>query len=83
MGGAYLVTWTVLCFHCVTFKQLLNCVFLFTIYAPESPAPLPKLRLTRVRMREFSQPEGNRDFKLFYNSFVENVLTLSFIFWFY
>ena len=38
----------------VTFKQLLNCVCLFTIYAP----PLPKLRLTRVRMREFSQPEG-------------------------
>ena len=37
----------------------------------------------RVRTREFSQPEGNRSFKLFYNSFAENVLTLSFICWFY
>ena len=26
--------------------------------APQNSAPLPKLRLTRVRMREFSQPEG-------------------------
>ena len=43
----------------ITLKQLLNCVFLFTIYVPrQSPAPLPKLRLTRVRMHEFSQSEG-------------------------
>ena len=41
----------------VTLKQLLNCVFLFTIYAPHSPAPLLKLRLTQMRIREFSQPE--------------------------
>ena len=34
---------------------LSDICFLFMIYAPQSPAPLPKLRLTRVRMREFSQ----------------------------
>ena len=32
--------------------------FLFTIYAPQSPTSLPKLRFTRVRMREFSQPKA-------------------------
>ena len=42
----------------VTFKQLQNCVFLFTIYAPQSPTLLPKLRLTWVHIHEFSQPEG-------------------------
>ena len=42
----------------VTFKQLLNFIILFTIYAPQSPAPLPKLRLTGMCMRKFSQPEG-------------------------
>ena len=29
----------------VTFKQVLNCTFLFMIYAPQSPTLLPKLRL--------------------------------------
>ena len=70
-SGAYLVTWTVLCFQfhtSVTSKfqgqPLLSnscwtaSQFLFTIYTPQSPVPSPKLRLTRVRMREFSQPEG-------------------------
>ena len=38
--------------------QLLNCVFLFRIYAPQSPAPLPKLGLTRVCMCKFSHPKG-------------------------
>ena len=42
----------------ITLKQLQNWVFLFTVYAPQSPAPLPKLRLTWVHIREFSQPEG-------------------------
>ena len=36
---------------------LSNCVFLFMIYAPQSPTPLPKLRLMQVCLREFSQPE--------------------------
>ena len=31
------------------------------IYAPQIPAPVPKLRLTRVRMRGFSQPETFRN----------------------
>ena len=58
MGGAYQVSFIHIGHFniprpAVTFKQLLNCVFLFTIYAPQSPATLPKLRLTRVRMREF------------------------------
>ena len=34
---------------------LSDICFLFMIYAPQSPAPLLKLRLTRVCMREFSQ----------------------------
>ena len=42
----------------VSFKQLPTCVFLFTIYASQRPTPLPKLRLTRKRTHEFSQPEG-------------------------
>ena len=63
MGGAYQVSFIHIGHFniprpAVTFKQLLNCVFLFTIYVPHSPAPLPKLRLTRVCMREWSQPEG-------------------------
>ena len=58
MGGAYQVSFIHIGHFnipkpAVTFKQLLNCVFLFTIYAPQSPDTLPKLRLTRVRMREF------------------------------
>ena len=44
MGGAYLSS--------------CRSVFLFTIYAPESPAPLPKLGLMQVCMCKFSQPEG-------------------------
>jgi len=42
----------------VTFEQLQNCIFLFTVYAPQSPAPLPKLRLTWRHIHDFSQPEG-------------------------
>ena len=42
----------------VTFKQVLSCVFLFMINAPQSPAPLPKLRLTWVWMLKFSQLYG-------------------------
>ena len=30
----------------------------FMIYAPQSPTPLPILRLMRVHMNKFSQPEG-------------------------
>ena len=33
-------------------------VFLFTIYTPESLAPLPKLGLMQVCVCTFSQPEG-------------------------
>ena len=43
MGGAYLVTWTVLCFHCVTFKQLLNCVF--HDLRPSQPRPFAQIKL--------------------------------------
>ena len=43
MGGAYLVTWTVLCFHCVTFKQLLNCVF--HDLCPSQPRPFAQIKL--------------------------------------
>ena len=51
----------------VTFKQLLNCVFLFMIYAPKNPAPLPILRLSQVHMHKFSQPKdipGNWGFRV-------------------
>ena len=42
----------------VTFKQLPNYVFLFMIYAPQSSAPLPKLRLKQGHMCKFLQPSG-------------------------
>ena len=35
-------------------SQLMNCIFLFMIYAPQSPALLPKLRPTRVHVQIFT-----------------------------
>ena len=65
-GRGLSVTWTVLSFQfthighfsipkpAVTFAELR----LFVHDWPSNPAPLPKLRLTQVRMGEFLYPEG-------------------------
>ena len=70
MGGAYPVTWTVLCFQFHTHRSLQHSKaspYIQTVadlrlsvhdFAPQGHAPFPKLRLTRVRMSEFSQPKG-------------------------
>ena len=65
MGGVYLVTWTVLSFQFHTHRSLQHpkaSRYFQTVAElrlsvhdlwPSNPAPLPKLRLTQVRMREF------------------------------
>ena len=65
VSGVYLVMWAVLCFQFYTHRSLkhskasryfqsINCIFLFTIYAPQSPALLPKWRLMQVHVRIFT-----------------------------
>ena len=78
MGRAYLLIYTdvdsavLLVSHfsiprpAVTFKQLLNCVFLFTIYVPQSPPPLPEWLDASEHARIFTArwyTFGNRCFK--------------------
>ena len=42
----------------ITFKQLLNFVFLLTISAPQSPNPFAQIKTDASAMHKCSQPEG-------------------------